>query len=253
MDADDPRGGASRAEDRPALEADRPPPRRWSVPALSVTILVAFAAALVLTTAVAFALGGPGRPLSSRSPEEILALTAATDGGLLLVVATLGRRLLGLRPTDVGLVALDPNALRYALSFGAALYALSILVNLVQIRLTGEHPQDLVVAFGEHTGARAFVIDLVNGGLLAPFSEEIFFRGLIFGGLTQRLPVVAAAGISALLFGLLHGLGVLGPIFVLGLGLAYVYHRTGSVWASMVTHSLVNTVSLALLFLVRPT
>ncbi len=221
------------------------------MPALIVTVVLAFAAALALTFAAALALGAPGRPLSSRSPDELLVLTAATDGGLLFVVATVGRRLLRLRAADVGLSRPGLGALRYGLTFGAALYVLSILVNLVQIHLTGEHPQDLVVAFGAHTGIRAFVLDLVNGGVLAPFSEEIFFRGLVFGGLAQRLPAALAAVISALLFALLHGIGVIGPIFVLGLGLAYVYRRTGTVWASMVTHSLVNAVSLVLLFLFR--
>jgi membrane protease YdiL (CAAX protease family) len=247
MATDRSRGGAESAADGPALE-ESAPARRWSLRALALTIFVAFAVALALTSAVALALGSPGRSLASRSPEELLALTAATDLGLLAVVATLGRRLLRLRPEDLGLIRPDADAIRYAVSFGVALYALSILVNVVQIRLTGEHPQDLVVAFGTHTGLRAYAIDLANGSGIAPFTEEIFFRGLIFGGLAHRFPVVVAAIVSALLFGLLHGLGVIAPIFVLGLGLAYVYRRTGSVWASMTTHSLVNAVSLTLLF-----
>ncbi len=249
MDANGLRGRAASAEDRTPLEVSAP--RRWSLPALILTVVLAFAAGIALTLAAAFALGGPGRPLASRSPEELLLLTAATDGGLLLVLSTVGRRLLRLRARDVGLSRPRLGALRYGLTFGAALYGLSILVNLVQIRFTGEHPQDLVVAFGAHAGIRAFVLDLVNGGVLAPFSEEIFFRGLIFGGLAQRVPAAVAAAISALLFALLHGIGVIGPIFVLGLGLAYVYLRTGTIWASMLTHSLVNVVSLVLLFLLH--
>ncbi|MBU6422548.1 MAG: CPBP family intramembrane metalloprotease, partial [Chloroflexi bacterium] len=117
----------------------------------------------------------------------------------------------------------------------------------------GSHPQDLVVAFGSHIGARAYLVDLLNGSAVAPFSEEIFFRGLIFGGLARRMPVAAAAVLSSLLFALLHGISVVAPIFLLGLGLAYVYRRTGSVWASMSTHGLVNLISVTLLFaLPRP-
>lgn len=208
--------------------------------------------ALVLTGVASLLLGGARRGVAERSAAEILLLTLATDGGLLLVVAVLGRRLLGLRPADVGLVRPTRAALRYAVRFGIALYVASIAVNVAQIQLAGVHPQDLVVAFGVHTGVGAYLLDLANGGVVAPFAEEIFFRGLVFGGLAQRLPLGVAAAVSALLFALLHGIGVVAPIFVLGLGLAYVYHRTGSVWASMVTHSLVNVISLTLLFLLRP-
>lgn len=208
--------------------------------------------AVVLTGVASLLLGGGRRGVAERSAAEILVLTLATDGAILLVVAVLGRWLLRLRPADLGLVRPTPAALRLAVRFGIALYVASIAVNVLQIQLAGAQPQDLVVAFGVHTGLAAFVLDLANGGVVAPFAEEIFFRGLVFGGLAQRLPLAVAAAVSALLFALLHGIGVLAPIFVLGLGLAYVYHRTGSLWASMVTHSLVNAISLTLLFLVRP-
>ncbi len=213
---------------------------------LIVTIVAAFAAAAVATGAVSLVLGP--RPIAERSPQEILFLTAATDGALLLVLATIGRWQLHARASDLGLVAPARGAIGYGISFGIALYALSIAANVVQSQLVGSHPQDLVVAFGSHVGARAYVTDLLNGSVVAPFSEEIFFRGLIFGGLAQRMPVAVAAIVSALLFALLHGIGVFAPIFVLGLGLAYVYRRTGSVWASMSTHSLINFISLTLLF-----
>lgn len=249
MDGAGPAGGAARAEDGTPL-ATSVPPRRWSGIGLIVTIVAAFAAAAVATAAVSLALGP--RPIAERSPQEILFLTAATDGALLLVLATIGRWQLHVRTPDLGLVAPARGPIGYGISFGIALYALSIAANVAQSQLVGSHPQDLVVAFGAHVGARAYLIDLLNGSVIAPFSEELFFRGLIFGGLAQRMPVAVAAIVSALLFALLHGIGVLAPIFILGLGLAYVYRRTGTIWASMATHSLVNTVSLTLLFLLRP-
>jgi hypothetical protein len=106
-----------------------------------------------------------------------------------------------------------------------------------------------VVTLGAHTGPVAYVLDLASSAVVAPVAEETLFRGVIFGGLAQRMPLWAAAGLSALLFAGFHGLGVLVPIFILGLGLAYVYARTGSVWAPMITHGLVNAVSVTILFL----
>jgi CAAX protease family protein len=248
MDGAGPAGGAARSEDGTPL-AIPAPGRRVSLPLLLLTVVIAFVAAVALTAVASIALG-PRRSVATRSAEEILVLTLATDAGIVLVLATLGRWLLHLRPADLGLRRPSGAALRYAAAFGIALYVASIGINVLQIRVAGAHPQDLVLAFGAHSGLRAYVLDLLNGAVIAPFSEEIFFRGLIFGSLARRMPTAGAAAASALLFALLHGVGVIAPIFVLGLGLAYVYHRTGSVWASMLTHSLVNTVSLTLLFLV---
>ena len=211
-------------------------------------MVVAFVAAVALTAVASIALG-PQRSVATRSADEILVLTLATDAGIVVVLAALGRWLLHLRPADLGLRRPTAAALRYAAAFGIALYVASIGINVLQIRVAGAHPQDLVVAFGAHSGLRAYVLDLLNGGVIAPFSEELFFRGLIFGSLAQRMPAAVAAGASALLFALLHGIGVIAPIFVLGLGLASVSPRTGSLWASLLTHPLVNTVSLTLLFL----
>jgi hypothetical protein len=125
---------------------------------------------------------------------------------------------------------------------------LSIAVNALQIRLFGPHPQALIVTVGAHAGPLALTLDLVTAALVAPLAEETLFRGLIFGGLAQRVPVPLAAAASALLFALSHGVGVLAPIFALGLGLAYVYRRTGTIWGPILTHGLVNAVSVVLLF-----
>jgi membrane protease YdiL (CAAX protease family) len=195
------------------------------------------------------ALGIARQPPESRGPTEILLLTVLGDGALLLVVFALGRVRLGLRPGDLGFRTPTAAAIRYAVFVAAGLWLLSIAVNAASIRIFGPHPQSLVVTVGAHSGAAAYALDMFTGALVAPFAEETFYRGLVFAGLAQRLPLWAAAAVSALLFALSHGLGVVLPIFILGLGLAYVYARTGTIWASMTAHSLVNAVSLTLLFL----
>ena len=68
----------------------------------------------------------------------------------------------------------------------------------------------------------------------APIAEEIFFRGMLFGGLRRRLSTFAAAAISALVFGGLHaatGVTAVPPLIVFGFVLALLYERTGSLGA----------------------
>ncbi|MBI2324576.1 MAG: CPBP family intramembrane metalloprotease [Chloroflexi bacterium] len=221
---------------------------RWSAPRLAVTAIGSFLAAVLVSTAVVLALGMRSKAAQLRTPEEILLLALLSDGALLLGLFALGRVLLRLRLGDLGFRRPPPGALRTAAWIGGGLWLLSILVNALQIQVFGADPQPLIVTVGAHTGPAALVMDLTTGAVVAPFAEEVLFRGLIFGGLAQRIPFAAAAAISALLFALSHGLGVVAPIFVLGLGLAYVYARSGSIWAPMTTHAVVNAISLLLLF-----
>jgi sodium transport system permease protein len=70
--------------------------------------------------------------------------------------------------------------------------------------------------------------------------EETFFRGLMLSGLRRWGPW-AAIGISALLFGLVHGsLYRLLPTFILGLLLGYAVWRSGSLYCSVLIHTLNN-------------
>jgi membrane protease YdiL (CAAX protease family) len=188
------------------------------------------------------------RPPQQRTPEELLVVALITDAALLVALFGLGRRLLGLRPADLGFRRTSARTLGFAAAVAGGLWLLSILVNVLQIRAFGANPQSLVITVGAHSGLPALLMDLVTGAVIAPFAEEVLYRGLIFGGLAQRMPLAAAGTISALLFAVSHGLGVLGPIFVLGLGLAWVYVRTGTIWAPMVTHAVVNAISLLILF-----
>lgn len=79
---------------------------------------------------------------------------------------------------------------------------------------------------------------------LAPVMEEFVFRGFILHAL-RRFGDVFAVVVSALLFALLHGNLVQGPFaFVVGLALGYFVLRFGSIWATVVLHACVNSVSL---------
>lgn len=88
---------------------------------------------------------------------------------------------------------------------------------------------------------------LVNGFaavVLAPFTEEIFFRGFLYGAIRARVGPVPAALISSVIFALVHGYTFAGFVHVFGFGLifAWIYQRTGSLLPGMVAHGLLNLV-----------
>ncbi len=81
---------------------------------------------------------------------------------------------------------------------------------------------------------------------ITPLSEEIFFRGFIFGGLRPKLGPWWAIVASALVFSAFHfSLGVLIPIFITGFLLGWLYWRTGSLWAAIGAHAGQNAIALS--------
>lgn len=86
--------------------------------------------------------------------------------------------------------------------------------------------------------------------LAGPFFEEYLFRGLLFGGMRSKVGEWSATLISAGLFALAHRdpAGYL-PYTLLGIVFARTYSLTGSLFPSMVAHSLFNCQTFALLCL----
>ena len=83
------------------------------------------------------------------------------------------------------------------------------------------------------------------GAVLAPIVEEIFFRGFLFQGFRQKYGWITAAFLSSAIFAAAHlDLVALIPTFILGCVLAYVYHRSNSVWPGVILHFLVNAFGL---------
>ena len=80
---------------------------------------------------------------------------------------------------------------------------------------------------------------------ITPFTEELFFRGFVFRGLIPKVGPYGAMVISATIFSGFHlSLGALIPIFVTGFLLAWLYWRTGSLWASVGAHAGQNALAL---------
>lgn len=76
--------------------------------------------------------------------------------------------------------------------------------------------------------------------LMAPFFEEIMFRGLVFKGLLNTFSLHLAAAISALIFALVHPPISMIPVFFVGISTALAYDKTKSLWAPMAIHGLYN-------------
>jgi len=94
-----------------------------------------------------------------------------------------------------------------------------------------------------------FIVVAVGAVLMAPWIEEIFFRGFLFGGLRERWGWVLAAVVSSFLFATAH-LDPYGMPVYFGIGFlfAWAYEHTGSIRSPVIAHVIVNacTVGVAL-------
>lgn len=80
--------------------------------------------------------------------------------------------------------------------------------------------------------------------VLVPVNEEMVFRGLLYRRLRERGTYMQAALYSALVFGLMH-MNLVQMIygFILGMMLAYLYEKYGSVKAPVAAHIVMNLLS----------
>jgi membrane protease YdiL (CAAX protease family) len=86
-------------------------------------------------------------------------------------------------------------------------------------------------------------------GIIGPLGEEIFFRGFAYTACRHRLGPVVGAIASAALFSLAHlNPGALIPIFLMGLLLAALYERTGTLAAPFALHAVNNSVAVLIAF-----
>jgi membrane protease YdiL (CAAX protease family) len=151
---------------------------------------------------------------------------------------------LGVRPLDKfswGLIAV-------------ALVAILAMQVAYQAILGIFHQQNHVQAGFEHfkvfTPAAAAVV-LINGALIAPIAEELFFRGLIFNALAMRMPMLLAALVSGIIFGIGHGDLVLFPALALfGTLQAILYRISGNLVVPMIVHAANNAIFLSLMIAV---
>ncbi|MEX2236742.1 MAG: type II CAAX endopeptidase family protein [Dehalococcoidia bacterium] len=95
-----------------------------------------------------------------------------------------------------------------------------------------------------------FILAGVFAVLIAPLTEEMFFRGLVFSGFRRDFGLAVGLVASSLLFGLVHGqLTLILPFSLVGGYLALAYMYTRSLWGSIACHLTFNVLSFAALAL----
>ena len=194
-----------------------------------------------------------GTMLGSRTGAVLAALAFETLLALVTVAWVRGRQ--GLWRAPLGLGA-RPAFRDLLFGVGAGL-GISVVVTTVVAPvlfwllslITGEPvvPPQQEVLPADPSGLH-LAITGVTVILAAPVGEELFFRGFLYGSLRGRTGVGVAALVSSAVFAVTHSILLLMPLlFVVGLGLAWIYEQRGSLWPCMAAHAAFNVVGYLLI------
>ncbi|MFY1704454.1 CPBP family intramembrane glutamic endopeptidase [Micromonospora sp. WMMA1923] len=95
-----------------------------------------------------------------------------------------------------------------------------------------------------------FTFAFFFGAIASPIYEEVLYRGVFFQGLAARLPALAAIGISAGFFAVMHLPRVFNTISALFAGLlfAWLLHRYRNLWVPILAHTVSNGTLIVLAF-----
>lgn len=145
----------------------------------------------------------------------------------------------------------------FALYFIGYVIVLSVITHVVPA-LNINQKQEL--GFQDTSGQLNLALTFISLVVLPPLVEETVFRGFVFSGLKNKLPVVYAALLTSVLFASAHlQFGSGQPLlwvaaldtFTLSLVLCYLRQKTGGLWAGVLLHALKNGIAFVSLFLLH--
>jgi membrane protease YdiL (CAAX protease family) len=201
--------------------------------------------AWVILVAVLALLGYASRAAGGKPAKDAAYEYSTAAGGLVQYAIILAVVLAIARPEWWLLALRRPRA--WARTLGAvaivflAVYAASAIVSAF-----GDpgREQGLTPTSWDSSRAVPFAVNFVVFVAVAPFVEELTFRGLGYSLLEPlgRLTAILWVGVA---FGLAHGLLEGLPILIVfGCGLAWLRERSDSVYPGMVVHGIFNAVAL---------
>jgi uncharacterized protein len=171
--------------------------------------------------------------------------------GWLRLRGRLSWRILG--PVRPGVAAVG-----IGIAVGAVATLLTYLVNALTVLLAEpDAPVQQQVLLDALRGGWSLAVAAILAIVVAPVTEEVLFRGLLFQSLRRRVGLWPAAAVSSLLFASIHveilfsqPLALAG-LFVFAMALAWSFHRFGSLVVPIIAHAVFNATSLILAVLLE--
>jgi hypothetical protein len=153
---------------------------------------------------------------------------------------------------DLGIRKARPGSyFRYGVIAGILLIIMVIVIGYVLKYLQPDlQPQYYEEMLRSAVTLPDFLVIFVLGSIMAPFSEELFYRGMVYPIFRKHLGPMWGAIVAGLIFGLAHwDLWRTIPLALGGIGLCYIYEKSGSILVSAVAHGVWNGVMSILIYI----
>lgn len=190
--------------------------------------------------------------LQLKSPAEVMTRVGIISGiifTLILLTFVLVVVIARLRnPLDLfGLWKRNPRTVFLTAVAGlAAMLPLVFFILLVTQYIFGKAPEQPLMTFlRTHSDFTDRAILIFTAVILAPVTEEIIFRGYIYGTIRRYAGRWCGLLLSAALFATIHAhIPSLVPLFALAVCLTLAYEYSGSLWTTMLMHGTFNSISI---------
>ncbi|MGE5397339.1 MAG: lysostaphin resistance A-like protein [Chitinophagales bacterium] len=195
---------------------------------------------------IAYLFNQPGNPLIEFTIEYLFSFLLMA-GGVSIAVLSSGARL-----SNLGFVSAKPKSI-LIWGFGGGLIVFFLvtgfgaIIRLLNPNLAAQPVEDII---SQVTGVGAAVV-LFICIVMQPLAEEMLFRGMIYPVMRHGIGIVWGTVASGILFGLTHGdLWRLLPLSIGGVGLAYLFERSKTIYVPWIAHGLWNGI-MAIMVLYR--
>ncbi len=241
--------------EQPTEQVPQSWPQPWSgadVLIISAAVIVAGALGVLVTRADTSGLA-TALTIGAKPWLAPVTLALAVQGVLIPAsVVLLGAARRGLSLRDIGLTGTTIMWVLAGIGLALVLLPVRVGLGLAVQTLVNPSAQDLEQASGvliPDVSLIGALLIIVLGGVLVPIGEELFFRGVLYRWLREKLGEWPGILISAAIFGAAHlSLATGVAAFVLGVVLAWAFSRSKSLWASITIHVANNTFVFALAF-----
>lgn len=133
--------------------------------------------------------------------------------------------------------------------FVVTLIVIAAVINIIKYV---PEKQPIVELFMKEKDAAFLMYSSLFAAVVGPFIEELFFRGFMYAALRKYAGIFGAMALSSVAFAALHThlVGFL-PIMLLGMVLAYLYEKTGTLVAPITVHMIHNFSMVLFVFLLK--
>ncbi len=145
-------------------------------------------------------------------------------------------------------ILLGPIGLILALILGAIVV---FIAEKLMPWVDWEQEQD--VGFNILANSTEYLVAFFALVVVAPFCEEVLFRGWLYGKLRGRMSALPAIIITSITFGVVHGQWNVGvTVFAMSIIMCLARELTGTIYCGMIIHILKNALAFYMLYVANP-